>query len=112
MYTQRPMYAIIEDSGTQIMVRKDDVLDIDLRKIPDGITTLTFGKVLAVGKEDGSVASIGLPYLDKVTVTAEIIGIKRGAKTILNKYSRRKGYRRHKGHRQSYVQVKISDIVL
>ncbi|MEN9668481.1 MAG: hypothetical protein RLZZ386_388, partial [Planctomycetota bacterium] len=35
------MYAIIEDSGTQIMVRKDDVLDIDLRKIPDGTTTLT-----------------------------------------------------------------------
>lgn len=112
MYAPPPMYAIIEDSGTQIMVRKDDVIDIDLRKIPDGTTTLTFGKVLAVGKEDGSVASLGAPYLNNASVTAEIIGVKRGAKTTLNKYNRRKGYRRHKGHRQSYVQVKIADIVL
>ncbi len=110
MYSSRPVYAIIEDSGTQIMVRKDDVIDIDLRDIPVGTTTLTFGKVLAIGQEDGTVASLGAPYLANATVTAEVIGVKRGAKTTLNKYSRRKGYRRHKGHRQSYVQVKISAI--
>ncbi len=104
------MYAIIEDSGTQIMVRKDDVIDVDLRKIPEGSKTLTFDKVLAIGKEDGTVASIGVPYLSNASVTAEIIGLKRGAKTTLNKYSRRKGYRKQQGHRQSYVQVKISDI--
>ncbi|MSQ90993.1 MAG: 50S ribosomal protein L21 [Phycisphaerales bacterium] len=107
------MYAIIEDSGTQIMVRKDDILDIDLRKLPEGATSLTFDKVLAVGNEDGSVATLGAPYLANVTVVAEIVkSLKRGAKTVLNKYSRRKGYRRHKGHRQSFVQVKISEIVL
>ncbi len=112
MYAVRPMYAIIEDSGTQIMVRKDDVIDVDLRKIPEGTTTLTFDKVLAVGKEDGSVASLGAPYIAKASVTAELIGIKRGAKTTLNKYSRRKGYRKQQGHRQSYVQVKISEIAI
>lgn len=112
MYSVTPMYAIIEDSGTQIMVRKDDVIDVDLRKIPEGTTTLTFSKVLAIGMEDGSIASMGAPYLDKATVTAEIVRTLRGPKTVLNKYNRRKGYRRHKGHRQSYVQIKISEILM
>ena len=95
------------------MVRKDDILDVDLRTLPEGTTSLSFSKVLAVGKEDGSVASLGAPYLANVTVNAEILNShKRGAKTTLNKYSRRKGYRRHKGHRQAYVQIKITDIVL
>ncbi len=112
MYASPPVYARIEDSGTQIMVRKDDVIDVDLRKIPEGTTTLTFGKVLAIGQEDGSVASLGAPYLANASVTAEVIGVKRGAKTTLNKYSRRKGYRKQQGHRQSFVQVKISAIAV
>jgi large subunit ribosomal protein L21 len=104
------MYAIIEDSGTQIMVRKDDVIEIDLRKIPEGSSTLSFDRVLAIGMEDGTVASIGTPYIAKATVTAEVIGLTRSAKTVMNKYSRRKGWRRHKGHRQDLVQVKIAEI--
>ncbi len=104
------MYAIIEDSGTQIMVRKDDVIDIDLRKIPEGSSTLTFDRVLAIGAEDGTVATLGAPYIAKATVTAEVIGLKRAAKTVMNKYSRRKGWRRHKGHRQELIQVKIAEI--
>lgn len=103
------MYAIIEDSGTQIMVRKDDVIDIDLRKIPEGSSTVTFEKVLAVGSQDGSAARIGTPFLAKVTVTAEVIGGS-SEKTTLNKYSRRKGYRRHKGHTQKHIQVRVTDI--
>jgi len=103
------MYAIIEDSGTQIMVHKDDVIDIDLRKIPEGSTTVTFDKVLAVGTQDGKAARIGSPYLAKATVTAEVVG-GTSEKTTLNKYSRRKGYRRHKGHTQKRVQVRVTDI--
>ncbi len=106
------MYAIIEDSGTQIMVRKDDVIDVDLRKIPEGTTTLTFDRVLAIGLEDGTVATLGAPYVAKASVTAEILDAKkRLPKTVMNKYSRRKGWRRHAGHRQGVVSVKISDIV-
>ncbi|MSR28058.1 MAG: 50S ribosomal protein L21 [Phycisphaerales bacterium] len=105
------MYAIIEDSGTQIMVRKDDVIEVDLRKIPEGTSTLTFSRVLAISQEDGTAATIGAPYVAKASVTAEVIGLKRQPKTVLNKYSRRKGWRRHKGHRQGVIEVKISDIV-
>ena len=42
------MYAIIEDSGTQIKVSNGDVIDIDKRDL-DGAETLTFDKVLMVG---------------------------------------------------------------
>ncbi len=105
------MYAIIEDSGTQIMVRKDDVIDVDLRKIPTGTSTLTFDRVLAIGAEDGTEAALGAPYLAKASVTAEILDAnKRLPKTVMNKYSRRKGWRRHKGHRQGVISVKITEI--
>ncbi|MFZ9916078.1 MAG: bL21 family ribosomal protein, partial [Phycisphaerales bacterium] len=52
------MYAIIEDSGTQIKVRKGEVIDIDLRDAADG-STITFDRVLAVGDSGGSAAKIG-----------------------------------------------------
>ena len=68
------MYAIFEDSGTQILVRKDDEIQIDLRPLTEGQKTITFEKVLAIGAGDGQPAKIGLPYLAGATVTAEIVG--------------------------------------
>ena len=50
------MYAIIEDSGTQIKVQMGDLIDIDLREVEDG-ATITFDKVLAVGDAAGGAAA-------------------------------------------------------
>ena len=47
------MYAIFEDSGTQILVRQGDEIEIDLRPLEDGQKTVTFDKVLALGGTDG-----------------------------------------------------------
>jgi len=67
------MYAIIEDSGTQIKVQKGDVVDIDLRDAADG-STITFDRVLAVGDAaGGSAAKIGMPYVAGATVTAKVL---------------------------------------
>lgn len=104
------MYAIIEDSGTQIKVAKGDVLDIDPR---DGVTsgTLTFDRVLAVGDADADKpASIGRPYVDGASVTAEVLDEIKGRKVDVIKFKRRKGYRRKRGHRQPYLRVQIKDI--
>jgi large subunit ribosomal protein L21 len=104
------VYAIFEDSGTQILVRKDDEIQIDLRPLTEGQKTITFEKVLAIGAGDGQPAKIGLPYLAGATVTAEIVGEDSGPKLRIGKYSRRKGYRRTLGHRQDHILVKVTGI--
>jgi large subunit ribosomal protein L21 len=104
------VYAIFEDSGTQILVRKDDEIQIDLRPLTEGQKTITFEKVLAIGAGDGQPAKIGLPYLAGATVTAEIVGEGSGPKLRIGKYSRRKGYRRTLGHRQDHILVKVTGI--
>jgi large subunit ribosomal protein L21 len=105
------VYAIIEDSGTQIMVREGDVIDVDLRDIAEGTRTITFPKVIAKGAGDGTPATVGAPYISGSSVTAEIMdAAHKGPKLRLSKYSRRKGYRRTKGSRQEYIRVRIGAI--
>ncbi len=102
------MYAIIEDSGTQIKLSKGDVVDIDLRDAEDG-GTLILDKVLAIG--DGvSAAKLGLPYLTGASVTVTVLGENDGDKIRSVKYKRRKGYRKTIGHRQSYLSVRVESI--
>ncbi|MBM4099228.1 MAG: 50S ribosomal protein L21 [Planctomycetes bacterium] len=104
------MYAIFEDSGTQIKVNVGDIVDLDSRVVEEGTKALTFDKVLAVGAGDGNAAKIGMPYLSGATVTAEVMGEAKGEKLRTGKYKRRKGYRRQAGHRQEYLRVKITAI--
>ena len=59
---------------------------------------------------DGTPAKVGTPYLAGAKVTAEVVGETQGDKLRLAKYKRRKGYRRTKGHRQSYLKVRILSI--
>ena len=103
------MYAIIEDSGTQIRVRSGDVIDIDLRDLPEDTESITFDRVLLIGDGE-TTAKIGTPYLGGATVTAELLGEVAGEKLVIMKFRRRKGYRRKTGHRQHYLRVKIGDI--
>lgn len=103
------MYAIIEDSGTQIKVMEGDVLDVDLRSLDDDAKSVTFDRVLMVGAED-SAGTIGTPYISGATVSADIVGQIKGEKIDVIKFKRRKGYKKKQGHRQSYLRVKITGI--
>jgi len=103
------MYAIIEDSGTQIKASVGDVLTLDIRELPESAKDITFDRILLVGGEGDS--KIGLPYLEGVTVKADILERDfKGEKIDVIKYKRRKGYKRKQGHRQRYMKVKVSAI--
>jgi large subunit ribosomal protein L21 len=105
------VYAIIEDSGTQIKVRQGDLIDLDLRELSADQKTLVLDKVLAVGDSEGrTAAKIGLPYLAGAKVTATIVGEAVGPKLVSVKYKRRKGSRKKMGHRQGFLRVKIDSI--
>ncbi|MDX1681791.1 MAG: 50S ribosomal protein L21 [Phycisphaeraceae bacterium] len=104
------MYAVIEDSGTQIKVAEGDVIQIDVRDLEDDAASLTFDKVMLVGdEEDKDATQIGTPFLKGASVTADIVG-ETSEKVTVTKFKRRKNYRRIKGHRQPYLQVRITDI--
>jgi large subunit ribosomal protein L21 len=105
-----PVYAIIEDSGTQIKVAPGDVVDVDLREVGPRTKKIKFERVLLVGEEAATDATIGAPYVNGAAVTAEIIGEIKGEKIDVIKFKRRKGYRRKLGHRQRFLRVKIDEI--
>ena len=100
------MYAIVEDSGTQIKVSTGDVLEVDVRDV-DG-DSITLEKVLMIGG-DGE-PTIGTPYIDGASVQVEVIEEFKGVKIDVIKFKRRKKYRRQMGHRQNYTRVEITGI--
>ncbi len=100
------MYAIVEDSGTQIKLSTGDVLEVDLRE-HDG-DNITFDKVLMIGG-DGE-PTLGTPYIDGASVAIEVIEEFKGEKLDIIKFKRRKGYRRKTGHRQRYLRVRVGEI--
>lgn len=103
------MYAIIEDSGSQIKATVGDVLTVDLRELPENARTVTFDRVLLLGK--GSAATVGAPYVSGATVVADILERDFKDKKIdVIKFKKRTGYRRKQGHRQRYMKVKVSAI--
>ena len=102
------MYAIIEDSGTQIKVEEGSEIRVARRELADDQATVTFDKVLLV-KGDGD-ARIGAPYVEDARVTADIVSEEIGDKVRITKFKRRKGYLRRKGHRQPYLKVKVTGI--
>lgn len=101
-------YAIIEDSGSQLMVREGDIIEVDLRDLADDASTLTFDKVLMVG---GDKVTLGAPYVAGASITAEIVEREaKGPKIDIVKYKKRKNSKRKTGHRQRYMRVKVSSI--
>lgn len=105
------MYAIIEDSGTQIKVSEGDVIKVALRELPADAATVTFDRVLLVGGlAEDQPAKVGAPLLPGAKVTADVLGPEKGEKVDIFKFARRKNYRRHRGHRQEYLKVKITAI--
>ena len=103
----KSMYAIIAESGRQYKVCSGDVIRID-RELGDE-KTLTFDQVLLVGGGEGG-AKVGAPLVAGATVTADVVRALKGPKVDIIKIKRRKGYRKHIGHRQNHLEVRITGI--
>ena len=105
------MFAVIEDSGTQIRVREGDVIKVDPRDLPEDALQMTFDRVMYVGsEEDEASTQIGQPFVEGATVTADILEEGRDPKIDVVKFKRRKGYKRRRGHRQPFLKVKVTGI--
>jgi large subunit ribosomal protein L21 len=103
------MYAIIETSGRQVRVSPDEHIRVDRLNAEVG-STVSFDRVFAV-RNDGDFV-VGSPTVEGAKVTGTVIGHGKSEKLVVYKYKRRKYYRRKRGHRQPYTEVKISEIVV
>ena len=101
------MYAIIDDSGTQFRVQEGDDLEVDLRDATAG-STITFDRIVLVG--GGEKTLVGKPFVDGASVSAEVVAQTKGPKLEIYKFKRRKKARRHVGHRQKFLTVRITGI--
>jgi large subunit ribosomal protein L21 len=100
-------YAIVVDGGRQYRVSEGQVVEIDFRHLPAG-SEVVFDEVLAVSKA-GSL-TLGAPVVKGAKVKAEVIGSVQGDKIFVQKFARRKNYRRRTGHRSIATQVRIASI--
>ena len=100
------MYAIIEESGKQFKVTSGDRIRID-RELGEE-KEIKFDRVLLIAGEGSP--KIGTPLLAGATVSADVIGEAHGPKIDIQKYKRRKGYHKKIGHRQPYLEVRITGI--
>jgi large subunit ribosomal protein L21 len=101
------MYAIFEDGSRQYRVEVGDVVRLDHREAEVG-SALELGQVLLVA--GGAEPLVGQPLVAGAKVVAEVTGHP-STKTMVQHFRRRKNYRRLRGHRQPYLEVRIKEIV-
>lgn len=102
------MYAIVDIAGQQFKVQKDQKIFVHRLEGEEG-TKVDFEKVLLIDNE-GKV-TIGSPSVKNAKVSATILGHAKGDKVIIFKKKRRKGYQLKRGHRQSFTQIQVKEIV-
>ena len=100
-------YAIVVDGGRQYRVSEGQEFEIDFRHLAPG-SELVFEKVLAISK--GGKLTLGKPVVKGATVKAAVIGPVQGDKIYVQKFARRKNYRRRTGHRSLATKIRIASI--
>jgi large subunit ribosomal protein L21 len=102
------MYAIIRTGGKQYKVRSGEQLRVESLAAEVG-AAVSFDEVLLVG--DGDAVKVGAPLVAGAKVKATVTAQGRGEKVRIFKLRRRKHYQKTQGHRQSYTELRIEDIV-
>jgi large subunit ribosomal protein L21 len=113
------MLAIIETGGKQHKVAVGQKIKVEKLASKSEVWTdlkagdpVTFDKVLlySAGADKANEAQVGKPFLSNVSVTGKVVEQGKSQKIIVFKQKQRKGYRRKRGHRQTWTLVEITDI--
>ena len=102
------MYAIIKSGGKQYRVKAGEQVRVEALAAEVG-STVSLEEVLLVGTGDG--VKVGAPMVSGAKVKATVVSHGRGDKVKIFKLRRRKHYQKTQGHRQSYTELRIDDIV-
>ena len=97
------MHAILETGGKQYRVAPGDVIRVE--KLAGDVGSDVELPAKAAFKDGGEVVTGG-------TVKATIVGAGRGDKVLVFKFKRKKQYKKTIGHRQSFTEVKVGEILV
>ena len=103
------MYAVIKTGGKQYKVHEEQILKVEKLEGTEG-SQIEFDDILMYS--DGETITLGSPNVENALVKAHILDQGKGKKTLVFKYKRRKGYRKMRGHRQDYTEIKIVSITV
>jgi len=98
------MQAIIASGGKQYIVKKDDILEVEL--LGDA-KKVEFDVLMTI---DGDAIKVGAPLVEGVKVAAEVVEEVKGDKLKILRFKAKKRVKVLTGHRQHYSQVKITKI--
>ncbi len=98
------MYAVIRAGGKQYRVAPGDVINVE-KFSPEG-DTFEFSDVLAVSGDSGLSTNPG----SGARVIGQVLGETRGDKVLVFHFKRKKQYKKLRGHRQDYTQIRINEI--
>ncbi|HCY83925.1 MAG TPA: 50S ribosomal protein L21 [Desulfobacteraceae bacterium] len=101
------MYAVIRTGGKQYKVHEGQLLRVEKLEGSEG-SEIEFNDVLLYS--DGETVTLGAPQVESAVVKAQVLEQGRSKKQLVFKYKRRKGYRKMRGHRQHYTDVRIESI--
>jgi large subunit ribosomal protein L21 len=101
------MYAIVETGGKQYKVQTGTLVQVE--RLPGDVgSNVELSDVRFIHGDAG--AMIGQPLVKGAKVMAEIIRQGRTRSITVFKKQRRKNYRRTRGHRQDFTQLRITNI--
>lgn len=101
------MYAVIRTGGKQYRVEPGDVLVVEKLGGEPG-ADVAFSDVLMLG--DGASVTVGAPTVEGAAVNATLVETRKGEKVRIFKKTRRQGYRRTRGHRQTETVLRVTSI--
>lgn len=103
------MYAVIRTGGKQYRVQENQTLKVEKLDGTEG-SQVQLDDVLMYS--DGETVTLGNPRIENASVNAVILEQGRARKQLVFKFKRRKGYRKMRGHRQPYTEIKINSIAV
>lgn len=102
------MFAIVETGGMQFKVSPRHIIRVPKLEVEEG-KKINLDKVLLL--QDGEKTFIGSPQVKGAKVIAEVLGHGKEGKVVVFKMKKRKNYRRKRGHRQSYTELLIKEVL-
>ncbi len=102
------MYAIIKTAGKQYKVSEGDLFQVDHLKGRDKGESFDLSEVLLVSNNDD--IRIGKPYVEGSSVKLTVVRHFKGPKLRIIRSKRRKGYKKRKGYRHHFTELKVESI--
>jgi large subunit ribosomal protein L21 len=99
------MYAIVKTGGKQYRVERGQTLLVERLSGEQG-ASVQLDPILYRSEE----VVLDRAGLEKVKVTARVLGHERGEKLRVFKFKPKRGYKRRTGHRQELTRIEVTDI--